>query len=76
MKATNSCQSCGMTINAGVHCEFCAGDDGQLRPFDEHFERMVQWALSEHPDTSRKDAEEGVKAYMKTMPAWENHPNL
>lgn len=76
MKETHSCQSCGMSISAGAYCEYCVDETGQLQSFDERLERMIQWTLNEYPGFSRQKAEEEVKAYMKTMPAWKDHPNL
>ncbi len=71
-----SCQSCGMSIDDGIYCQYCLNENGELQNFEERFERMVQWALNEDKSLSREEAEEKTKAYMRTMPAWEKHPKL
>ena len=71
-----TCQSCGMTIATGAYCAHCVGADGALQPFDERFERMVQWALRKNAGLSRPDAEAQTLAYMGTMPAWKDHPRV
>ncbi|AJQ93687.1 zinc ribbon domain-containing protein [Gynuella sunshinyii] len=70
------CESCGMPIDDGQFCQYCVDEQGQLQPFEERFERMVQWALSERSDLSRPEAEEQTRQYMRTMPAWKHHPHL
>jgi hypothetical protein len=52
------------------------GSDGKLQPFEERFERMVQWAMREEPGISRGDAEARTLAYMARMPAWRDHPRV
>lgn len=74
--AKYACESCGMPIDDGQLCHHCADENGQLHPFEERFERMVQWAQGENPDLSRDEAEVRTKAYMRTMPAWKDHPKL
>ena len=71
-----TCESCGMPIDLGTYCAHCVGADGQLQPFDERFERMVQWQLRKNPGTSRAQAESETRAYMARMPAWKDHPSL
>ena len=46
-----------MPIESGTLCPHCGDAHGQLKPFAELFERMVQWTLSQKPGTPRKDAE-------------------
>lgn len=72
----HSCQSCGMSISNGLLCQYCMTPDGSLQPFDERFERMVQWAMSREPSLARDEAERKTRAYMRTMPAWRDHPRL
>lgn len=72
----SSCQSCGMAIDHGAYCAYCLDERGVLQTFDVRFERMVQWALQREPKLSRNDAERRTRAYMRTMPAWCDHPRL
>jgi Putative zinc ribbon domain len=79
-----SCDSCGMPLESAAdhalgdvensHCRHCA-PDGVLQPFEERFERMVQWTVrSEGVD--RSIAETRTRDYMRQMPAWRDHPAL
>ncbi|HKA87477.1 MAG TPA: hypothetical protein VKE22_07415 [Haliangiales bacterium] len=70
------CESCGMPIEAGPYCQHCVDDAGKLQPFDERFERMIQWVVRREPGIERKVAEERTLAYMATMPAWKDHPRV
>ncbi len=70
------CESCGMSIEAGPYCEYCVDEDGKLKAFEEKFERFVQWAMEKDGMKDRAEAEAKTPAYMKTMPAWANHPAL
>ncbi|RQP21215.1 hypothetical protein [Piscinibacter terrae] len=76
MTTTHSCKSCGMSISSGLLCQYCVTPDGSLQPFDERFERMVQWSMSREPSLARDEAERKTRAYMRTMPAWKDHPQL
>ena len=78
------CDSCGMPLAAvddhalgdvtKPYCNHCA-PDGTLQPFEERFERMVQWTVrSEGID--RPSAEARTRDYMREMPAWKGHPAL
>jgi hypothetical protein len=71
-----SCESCGMTIEAGPYCNYCVDDQGKLQPFEERFERMVQWQMRQKPGTTRPQAEKETLAYMGRMPAWKEHPKV
>lgn len=71
-----TCQSCGMPIDNGVYCTHCVGADGALQPFEERFERMVQWQARREPTASRADLEKQTLAYMGKMPAWKDHPRV
>jgi hypothetical protein len=71
-----NCESCGMPIDNGTYCNYCVDSDGKLQPFDERFERMVQWQMRNKPGVSRADAEKQTLAYMATMPAWRDHPRV
>lgn len=73
---SHACQSCGMSIENGVYCPYCVDANGQLQAFEERFERMLQWAMKRDPDVPRQQAEEKTRAYMRTMPAWKDHPKL
>lgn len=76
MSHTHTCESCGMTIDSGTYCRYCVDADGQLQPFEERFERMVQWLLGREPELTRDAAEQRTRAYMRSMPAWASHPAL
>jgi hypothetical protein len=65
-----------MPIDDGAYCRYCINDEGELQTFEEIFERMVQWAMKENKNISRQEAEDRTRAYMRTMPAWKNHPKL
>lgn len=76
MTASTHCESCGMPIETGPYCQYCLDAHGQLQPFEERFERMVQWVLGREPDTPRAVAEQRTRDYMRRMPAWKDHPRL
>ncbi len=69
------CESCGMPIEMGPYCRHCVDDAGQLQPFEERFERMVQWSVRQQ-GLSRAEAEVRTREHMRTMPAWKGHPGL
>jgi hypothetical protein len=73
---SHNCQSCGMGIENGAYCRYCVDEQGKLQPFDERFERMVQWQLRQKPGLARATAEKETLAYMATMPAWKDHPRV
>lgn len=76
MEGNVKCESCGMPITGGKYCQYCVDSKGNLQPFEERFERMVQWVLANEPSTPRTEAEIRTRAKMKTMPAWQDHPKL
>lgn len=76
MSATKHCESCGMTIDDGTYCHHCVDDQGNLQAFEERFDRMVQWMQRRDSAVSRADAEKQTLAYMRTMPAWRDHPKV
>lgn len=76
MSGTEKCQSCGMPIESGIYCMYCVDANGNLQSFEERFERMVQWAASREPSLTRDMAEQRTRDYMRTLPAWRNHPKL
>lgn len=79
-----TCHSCGMPMSTaedrasgrpdGVLCKYCA-PDGTLAPFEERFERMVQWSMRQD-GLERAAAEAATREYMRGMPAWRDHPAL
>jgi len=73
---SHHCESCGMPIEAGPYCSYCVDAAGKLQPFDERFERMVQFQARREPAASRADLEKKTLAYMATMPAWKDHPRV
>jgi hypothetical protein len=70
------CESCGMPIEAGPYCNYRVGSDGKLQPFDERFERMLQWQMRHNPQLDRPTAEKQTLSYMAKMPAWRDHPRI
>ena len=82
---TETCESCGMPMptaedHAPGHpgsawCRYCSAEDGSLQPFEERFERMTQWAVRKD-GLDRVAAEAKTREYMRTMPAWRDHPAL
>ncbi|MFG1876603.1 zinc ribbon domain-containing protein [Sphaerisporangium sp. NPDC049003] len=82
--SVQTCESCGMPMATaedhapghpdGAWCAHCA-PEGTLQPFEERFERMVQWQ-TQRTGQSRAEAETATKAYMRTLPAWRDHPAL
>ncbi len=72
----HQCQSCAMPIETGIYCHYCADEKGNLQPFEERFERMVQWMSRQKPDLSREEAQKQTLAYMAQMPAWRDHPKV
>jgi hypothetical protein len=74
--SNHACESCGMPIEAGPYCHYCVDDAGKLQPFDERFERMVQWQAKREPNASRDEIEKKTLAYMAGMPAWKDHPRV
>lgn len=70
------CESCSMPIESGVYCQYCTDEKGQLQPFKERFQRMVQWTLRQKPGLSETEAQKQTLAYMAQMPAWRDHPEL
>ena len=70
------CQSCSMPIERGRYCQHCVDDNGELQPFDVRFERTVQRMLQSDAALDRAEAEKRTRAFLRTMPAWKNHPRL
>lgn len=70
------CKSCSMTIENGTYCRYCTDDEGSLFSFAETFERFVQFAMQRDETLSRPEAERHTAAFMRTMPAWRDHPEL
>jgi Putative zinc ribbon domain len=70
------CESCGMPIETGTYCSYCVGVDGKLQPFEERFERMIQFQARRQPSASRAELEKKTLEYMATMPAWRDHPRV
>jgi hypothetical protein len=76
MTTAATCESCGMPIETGRYCGYCADESGRLQPFDERFQRMVAWQARRNPDASRQVLERQTLDYMATMPAWRDHPRV
>ena len=73
---TTQCTSCSMTIESGPYCEHCRASDGELRPFDEILERFMQWTKRRDPQITDDDARAQTLEFMRTMPAWRDHPSV
>lgn len=83
--STQSCESCGAPMrtvedHAPGHpectwCRYCSNPDGSLQAFEERFERMVQWAVR-RDGADRPTAEAKTREYMRSLPAWRDHPAL
>ncbi|MEQ8765946.1 MAG: hypothetical protein RL885_18655 [Planctomycetota bacterium] len=71
---TTRCESCSMTIESGSYCQYCADDSGCLHPFEEVFERFLQWTRRQEPDLAEDEARRKTLAFMATRPAWASHP--
>ena len=71
---SHKCESCGMPIAAGPYCQYCVDDSGHLQDFPTRFERMVAW--QERRGSPRAQAEKETIAYMASMPAWKDHPEV
>lgn len=72
----HACQSCGMPIEAGPYCQYCADQNGTLHGFHETVARMGQFMKRQHPELSDAEAERRTLDYMAGMPAWRAHPEL
>ena len=71
-----SCNSCTMPLESGDLCHYCADEAGALRPFEEVFERMLQWTQRHEPGLDRAEAERRTRSFMRERPAWRDHPAL
>ncbi len=74
MTGIHKCQSCGMPVESGPYCQHCVDETGELQDFTTRFERMVAW--QERRGTPRAEAERETIAYMATMPAWADYPEV
>jgi len=82
---TQNCDSCGMPMRTAedhspghpdsTWCRHCSTEDGSPQPFEERFERMIQWAIRKD-GLDRAAAEAKTREYMRTLPAWRDHPAL
>ncbi len=70
------CESCSMPIETGQYCQYCVTETGELQPFEQRFEKMVSWQMSQKPGQSRPDVERETLRFMSQMPAWKNHPKV
>jgi hypothetical protein len=85
MTQTSTCESCGMPMRTvadhapnhpeSTWCAHCSTPTGDLQAFEERLERMMQWEIRRN-GLSREAAEAAARAYMRSMPAWRNHPSL
>jgi hypothetical protein len=65
-----------MPIESGALCQHCRDEHGQLVPFDETFERFVQWTARQAPELNRAQAESKTLEFMASMPAWSSNTQL
>lgn len=75
-EANHRCESCGMPIEAGRYCAYCADESGKLQDFETRLERMVAWTMRRNSELNRAEAEQQTIAYMAGMPAWRDHPSV
>ena len=71
-----SCESCTMPIESGPYCVHCASSSGQLRSFEEIFERFRQWSKSREPELEGEALRRKVLDFMASVPAWRDHPEV
>ncbi len=76
MTEKHTCQSCGMSIEAGPYCPYCVDDNGKLFSFKESLSRMSQFMRREVPGLTNPESESKALDYMSGMPAWRTHPEL
>ena len=62
-------------VGEGPYCKFCTTETGALQPFEERFERMTQWAIRKD-GLDVESAQARTREYMRSMPAWRDHPAL
>jgi len=65
-----------MPIETGQLCQHCVDEHGQLQSFEVRFARMTQWQARRDPDKDRSEIEAETVAWMSTMPAWKDHPEV
>jgi hypothetical protein len=70
-----NCQSCGVSVPKVQICEKCTIESGQLRDFTVMLQRFTNWAIR-MDQVSPALATQTALNYMKTMPAWQDHPEL
>jgi hypothetical protein len=72
----HNCQSCGMPVEAGPYCQYCADENGKLHSFNETVVRMSQFMKRQTPGLSDEKATEMTMDHMAKMPAWRDHPRI
>jgi hypothetical protein len=85
MTTVTTCESCGMPLGSAAdhagsdetspYCAYCVTPSGELQPFEERFERVIQWGVRKE-GLERAAAEVRAREYMRSMPAWRDHPAL
>ena len=76
MNEKHNCQSCGMPVEAGPYCQYCADSSGKLHGFEETVVRMGQFMKRQTPGMTDETAEAAALSYMAGMPAWRDRPEL
>ncbi len=76
VETTRRCESCSMPIETGRYCEHCTDENGDLQDFETRFAAMVSWQRTSDPDLPIEQVEAQTRAFMATMPAWRDHPQL
>ena len=71
---SEKCQSCGMPIESGIYCQYCVDEDGNLQDFETRFAKMVAW--QKRRGGTQEEIESKTIAYMSTLPAWADHPQV
>jgi hypothetical protein len=70
------CESCGMPVEPGPYCPHCVDENGELQSLEERLGRLTNYIFERSPSIGRDGAERQARAYMRTMPAWRDRPEL
>ena len=85
MTEDKMCESCGMPLRKkedfgggrmdNQYCVHCTDEGGQLKPFEEVFAGMQQFAIMQM-GISEEEARKTAKETMAKMPAWAGRNEL
>lgn len=71
-----ACESCSMPVDSAKYCCYCTTPSGELEPFEKRFEERIAYQLYDKPWLSREQAERETIGFMRSMPAWREHPRV